>query len=542
MNKKQILLLFLVAFFVLLTSSCKKTTERPPFLPPPETGAPSDIGVRVRTDYSNLTPYTPPHSRYARLRDGILPDLVPSDDYGMLLPYANAAVLDDGGLREIKYGFVAATGVIVTDLVYDGLERAQSPHMLDMKPQPAYKVSRVIPGTETVWGAQSIYAACALDGSWITAFDYSDIIFTEEEIVMLRSYDSFDIDVYGYDGKLKYNMLDLEWTGSVMDGTWPNALIYSITEGYGNILMSDGTYAYIEIQTGQARYTGYTGAFPFSNGLAAVSERLEGHGEYPELWGFIDRSFRLAIPAQYVDPATFVGGRAPVVTPGGMRQVIDTRGVALLSIPKGYIEQYYNGSGFAIHPESGVAIPKLYTIGLEEIIIPETARDPDNAYLYMYPLDNGWYYYEAEDGAVLFTRENNYYIPGARGITYADGEYVICYDNNSLNSYFVTTIDGEAIIPQEPDTTITPVTDGGVIQAFIANTGPPVFFYFQGPYMRSTYRLYDTRGNIITSGGGRLLYDEAAGLYSVLSTDYFAWFDKDAKMIVSIPFLSNTFD
>ena len=539
MKRKLLILLFVLASLQ-LAAACEKT-QRPPFLPPPGSSPPVEMIWEVRADYSNLTPYAP-YSMCSRLREGPLPELIPSPDYGMLLPYASSIVLADGGIRAVKYGLVASNGVIVTDLVYDRLDRAYSTYSYTQKPQPAYKLSRDIPGTETDWGSQSMLAACALDGSWITGFDYSDIIFTEKAIVLMRSYDSYDIDVYDYNGRLIYNMLDLEWTGKIRKDTWPGSLVYSISEGYGSIQTSDGTYAYINILTGRATYTEYTGAFPFLSGRASVAQ-WDKHGAIPELWGAIGPDFRLNIPVKYVNPIVFINGRALAETPDGRWHIININGETLLSAPDGrHLEQHYDGSGFTLHPEPGGEMPVFYTIDLVEIPVPDEARNA--GYMTsLYQLGDGWFYCSAADGAVLFTLFEKHFIPGAGHIIFFDGEYVVySWNSRSGNGVGVIALDGREIVPSEPNIMITAVAEEGAAKAFVVNKGPSMYAFTVGPYIHSGYRLVGLDGDIIRSGPGVLTYDEAAGLYSVLDADNYIWLDKDGNIIINIPVMSYTMD
>ena len=94
--KKDLFFAIPLILLILLAAACSRTAERPPFLPPPETSPPPDMAVKVATDYSGLTPYAHPHAKHTRLHDGPLPELVPSEGYGMLLPYASADAMPSG--------------------------------------------------------------------------------------------------------------------------------------------------------------------------------------------------------------------------------------------------------------------------------------------------------------------------------------------------------------------------------------------------------------------------------------------------------------
>ena len=176
------IMLFFVLSILILAAACSKTAQRPPFLPPPELVPPPDMIWNVLTDYSGLTPYTPKFTKHTRLHDGPLPELIPSNDYGTLLPYASATIMPNGSLRESKYGLVTIDGVVVTDLIFDQISRAneQVYHYFGLQPvpqPPVYLLAVNTSGSGTLWNAESKKAVCALDGSWITPFDYVNVIF-----------------------------------------------------------------------------------------------------------------------------------------------------------------------------------------------------------------------------------------------------------------------------------------------------------------------------------------------------------------------------
>jgi hypothetical protein len=79
----------LVVTIALLFPACA-VQEKPPAAPPSVvTPAPSpEVTYIVRTDYAHLTPYEPVKEVYTRLSEEFMPELIPSDDYGPLLPYA----------------------------------------------------------------------------------------------------------------------------------------------------------------------------------------------------------------------------------------------------------------------------------------------------------------------------------------------------------------------------------------------------------------------------------------------------------------------
>ena len=544
------LIIPLLAVLLLLAASCRQA--RPPFLPPPEVLPPPEMNWEVRTDYSGLTPYAPPHIKHTRLRDGPLAMLIPSDNYGLLLPYASAGTMPDGSLRALKYGLVTMDGMVVTDLVFSSVERAEHRnyyHSTEMLPPlPAYSLAIDVSGLDTPWRADSWRGACALDGSWITPFEYREVVFTEDAILLMRGHQTFDIDIYDYNGQFMYNVLDSQWASNIAPDTWPGYLTYYVSEGIACLPDHNGNYFFIEMLTGRTMHTSFRGAAPFAEGLAAVCEMSVDSWEHIELWGFIDRDFNLVIPPRYTQPASFINGRATVETPGGETHVIDKRGNTLYVTPRGYrLEEDYTGFGYTAHRIAGEDSPIFYTEDFAEIFIPEIARSA--GYIYVNRHGVGWYSCSAENGTILFARGKEYFFREIQDIAYMDGTYMIyfTYGNTTplrQTSHGVRTLGGKEIIVPEAGVSISPVVENGLAKAFVVNT-QGAYIYFGGneaDYRPSAYRLVGTDGEVIVSGYGALSYDGAAGLYKVLGRDFFAWLDMDGNTIISIPHMSYIMD
>jgi len=543
MKKKFIILTLALIPLLMLCTACKKTPERPPFLPPPTFEPPPDMIWDVRTDYSNLTPYVPPHLKHTRLHPGPLPELIPSYEYGMLLPYTSAVTMTNGTIRESKLGLVTIDGTVVTDLVYERIERARNYVYATQKFNglPAYILSENIPGTESPWGAQLRHAVCALDGSWVTSFEFEDVMFTDEFMLMVRSYESLDVDVCGYDGRIMYNFLETDWIGKVPKDVWIASMIYSASEGYSAVQMQDGTYALIDLMTGAATLTEYTAVLSFSEGLAAVMVRMQNFGEHPELWGYINREFRLVIPPRYTQATLFRNGRAVVETTDGTQRVINTRGETLFSAPSSYIDMNYDIMGFTVWPLTGDRQEKHYSNDFVEIKLPSDALISGQHTSIQYR-GAGWYSYETGEGAWFFTSDEAHYIPGIEGGFIEGGEYLVyTWSDKTEHGFGAMTLGGREIIPREKDINITAATKSGKVLAYVVNSNE-FWYYIRSEYRPSVYRLVGRDGSVLASGPGILRYDEAAELYSVMGPDYFAWLDLSGKTIISIPLMSYTLD
>jgi len=541
MKKGLLIIIIPVLILLIINSFFFRKQLRPQFLPPPEPKPPPEMKWDVVTDFSVLTPYVPLNTKHTRMHDGAMPELVPSNDYGMLLPYSSVAITNDGNLRVSKHGFVTIDGVVVTDLVYERVDRAHYPVRQKAEPRPAYRLA-----VNWEYGPGLMFAACALDGSWITPFDYIDIVFTGDAVILVRNYDILDIDVQDYDGKFLYNMRGLEWAKDISPDVWAGDIIHSISEGYGYIRMRQGgSYAYIDILTGQAVYTGYVQAIPFSEGFASVAVYVDDQRAYNRLWGYINKDFEMVIRPVYLHAFEFINGHALVCTKDGVWHVINTQGEVLLSSGPNEYAGWYGDSGFVFRPDHNLGLPRYYTSDFFEIKLPEAVLSFDD-YVHIYEMNDGWLGYQDEHGFFLFRYGEEHYFADIGHILYADDEYIIYQNGDDSGTYSgVATIDGSDVLPLRTGVSVTAVLGNDGIRAFIENDATYILHMphnYKADYTPVEYRLYNKTGQIITSGPGILSYDEAVGLYSVLNPDYSAWLDSDGNTIISIPLMSYTLD
>ena len=526
---------------------------RPPFLPPPEPIPQHEMRWDVQVDFDILTPFVPMHSLHTRLHDGAMPELVPSDDYGMLLPYSNALVFDDGSLRTAMYGFVTVDGVVVTDLIYDGIVMAANPHHWnfyeDRKEYPAYMLTINTPESEWMYPYGRVkIAVSATDGSWITPFDYINVVFTEDVILLYRFHPAvLDVDVIDYNGIHLYNMLDADWAEGVRSAPGERPLI---NEYFISIQQFNEKVVLVDVRTGEALYLDLYDIHSFYEGYAAAAFEKTDEGGYSYLWGFVDTDFQEVIPGQYISPSVFQHGMAIVTLPDWSEQVINTHGEALFDVPDGYRFRYdYELSVFILYPETGDRTPIVLSYDFEEVI-PPADLSPDN-FISMYYLGNGWHTaspqlisdFLSEKYSLLVNGNEVHSFPGIDFIRFTDGDFIIHsqIDVRNVSHDGVMTLDRQIILSPEPNIHITPVMKDGKANGFILNSRET--WYMRDPqFIPSTYRLIDTTGKTVIQGSGRLTYHDSFELYSIQSANHFTWLDKDAKPMIVIPLMSSTFD
>jgi len=551
---KTVLLVVSAILMLLFLFACKKT-ETPAELPPPAPEQtptiPPEIIIDVQTNFDVLTTFEPLHLLHTRLHEGAMPELVPSNDYGMLLPYSNATVSEDGSLHPVKFGFVTIDGVIVTDLIYDSVERADFLHGWYVKTTnemyPAYSlyVNTHDPANRPENHDSIRFAACALDGSWITPFDYTRIIFTGDVIILYRDEVFLDIDVIDYSGKHLYNMLDLSWTANASNDPWSFTYMEVISDRYAHVRINSNTFAFIDLLTGNARSTRFTAADPFIEGHAPVSIGIRN--TYYVIWGLINTDFQVVIQPTYYNLPYFIHGKAIVERRDRSQYVINTKGENLFNVPDGYwLAHSYEGPTFIITREFETNRHPTYLSSEFEEIKPSEGSLFDRFDFLQY-LGNGWYTTRNENATLLFNDNEEHYFHDYIYINYFDGEFLVYMKwytdghGHMYSIYGVMTPEGNDIILAEPGSVITPVFQNDKIKAFIISTGSSWYITDQ-EYNPDTYRLVDIKGNTMTRGSGILTYHETLDLYSVLSANGFLWLDNEGITIISIPLLSSVFD
>lgn len=108
----------------------------------------------------------------SRWYEGYAENLLPRDDYGALIPYAGARLMDNWpAITGCLYGLMTTDGVAVTDAVYSSVSRPTYYGGPERIAHPLLALRRGERGNEE-YEIESLYAIAALDGSWCTEFCY----------------------------------------------------------------------------------------------------------------------------------------------------------------------------------------------------------------------------------------------------------------------------------------------------------------------------------------------------------------------------------
>lgn len=517
MRRLKRILILIILLPMLLLASClrlpsgSRPTETPGASSDTPSPVPTDWHSGVKTDYSGLTPYVPPEENYTRLSDGALPELMPSDQYGTLLPYIGEVMYSYGGYNTVRqYGLVTADGMIVTDAVYNNVYQGSyfSYSTYTSKNVPVYnlvKLSETI-DEENPWDSE-IHAVCAVDGGWTTSFDYKSVYFTDKEIILVRDPANNDIDVLDYNGKLLYNTKSLACFDEL-----PEYSAYKFMDGYGEgliaIPLTSGQSVLIDALTGAETTIDYESCSAFSGGRAAVL--VDG------LYGYIDRDLNLVIPPQFVWFDYFYHGKGVVQYPDQSYAIIDTDGNVLLE-NENYISKWDTD-----------------TYGIYNADNSETYYDSDlNKISFdgqqITPLSGGWYFFMSGKDITIFKGSETHTFEDVEGIYGITNGLVVVYSSTE-ETYRegVMTLDGQTVVP---------MADGQSIYMVDGKKAGETYIIASTYGADQTFKVFDQNGTQLFSGGGYVLYNADYGVFQVDGDYTFAYVDAAGSDIFRISLL-----
>lgn len=465
----------------------------------------------VKTDYSGLTPYQPPEDRYTRLSEDALPALVPSSDYGPLLPYVGDRLVGTFMGDVNIYGLVTTDGMIVTDAVYVNVYTATGKSGSSSS-KTVYMLTQIADDTTIPDTKKAVNAVCALDGSWTTAFDYVSVLPCDEVILLIQDFESNDIDVIDYDGHLLYSFSELDCFNRLSPGT-DYQTIMGDGEGYLLVRLKNGTTAFIAERTGDTVYTDYSSATGFYEGYSCVC--------VGDLWGYIDSSFRIVIDPQYLSAGRFEGGRAQVQLDGDTFAVIDTDGSVLFSVDGKFISGWDN----KLYETSYGTETEFYDSNFQPITLKSSASN-------FFYLGEGWYSFKSVSGVVLCHNRDEYVYSDADSIVAVDGEYVVYRTLGDGWKMCVAEIGGKLLFPPFSPGEVTFLdVDGSIGPLILINS-----------FFPNHYTVYNIEGKVLLSGSGKAAYRDDLRLFSVDNTQYFALADLSGKELFRLSLLKSTPD
>lgn len=378
------------------------------------TGADSDIPhVYLHREVAPL----PFESIGTRLSDAPLTELYPSDAYGELIPYLGERLYSDGYPAGELLGLATGDGMVITDPIYNTIYRARQYNHAngEFEDLGIMVLIKTIPDADT---AIQRYALAASDGSWITDFEYEDVIVGSLGVVGVRSYENFDCVCIDSEGAAVFDTT--EWA---LENIPPYSLytLADFSEGYA-LLDVNGVQMFVDIHGETYSAEGMTDAKGFSNGISAAF-----NGEF---WGYIDTDFQWIIPPAYSNAESFYLERAVVTNSDETTSIIDSEGTEIANlgekdvyfdssarIPFFYCHSYSDGISYAGLNGEPLNYDEVYTGGIDGAV----ALYAKLGDLYALEMEDGSFIIcDSENNEVL--RSDNYLYPISDSVT--DGIYI----------------------------------------------------------------------------------------------------------------------
>lgn len=472
-----------------------------------QTEAPApQVTYSVRPDYSQLTPYAPPEEIYTRLSENFMPELVPSGDYGLLLPYVWQTFSNDIYADwDLSYkGLMTAAGMIVTDAVYSEAYQAfWYDDFTGRQQKPLYVLALVpyVPEDKYDWfgGAYAMHAVCALDGSWVTPFAYTDVYCFDEAVFCVRDRETNDVDVFDYSGKLIYNIKDLPWADQLPLYFYRRMDIQNYSEGY---IIIESTGGFFNVLTGKYIDTDYDRVNRFSEGLAAFKQNGK--------WGYIDKHFNVVIQPMTADFAgPFHNGHA-YLHDNTEYKLIDKNGV-VYQHSKGYIDTW-NDAGVIVNDGNN----KLYLYDNNLNLLCETDVNAFTA------MPEGGFCVKTEDATLLFYKNKTFTYPKDHIVTSTGADYMICWFPQQAKTYLLT-LDGTILTETRSDARLERVVT--------TPSGNTYLIFGNWDYANPSYDIYSADGTCLYSGSGSADYNDLTGLFCIRDRQFFGYADETGRFI-----------
>lgn len=301
-------------------------------------------GPYVYTDYSKLEDNSPRPDIYTRWYGEFTDHLIPSPDYGPLIPFSGDGAMEEWQVSDYAAeGLMTLDGKVVVDPVYSAVTQLSDGWEWEGYTDTyytAYILSRYAGNGEgDLFNAYNDVSSqlCALDGSWVTEeyrFSYNTLCYgsgvqdgavfalrDERYLVLLdisTGEEIFSVDLDGLsENTIRDNILNYVHYG---DGRIVlNTYLYGYNTPYLRCWEVNGNEIFFPDDV--------DGAYGFSEGLCPA-RRTGGEGY---AWGYLGLDGQWAIPPQFTDAQPFSGGVALLGTHA--HTLIDREGNILYETP-----------------------------------------------------------------------------------------------------------------------------------------------------------------------------------------------------------------
>lgn len=380
-------------------------------------------GPYVYTDYSQLEDTSPRPDIYTRWYGEFTDHLIPSPDYGPLIPFSGDGAMEEWQVSDYgAQGLMTLDGKVVVDPVYSAVTQLCSGEDIEFNYPDAYYSAYILSryagnGEGDLFNAYNDVSSrlCALDGSWVTEeyrFSYNTLCYgsgvqdgavfalrDERYLVLLdisTGEEIFSVDLDGLsENTIRDNILNYVHYG---DGRIVlNTYLYGYNTPYLRCWEVNGNEIFFPDDV--------DGAYGFSEGLCPA--RQTGGEGYA--WGYLGLDGQWAIPPQFTDAQPFEGGVA--LLGAHAHTLIDREGNILYETPT-YDSCQKTGDYWYFCGYSGDA----------GLVLDKEGNEVNSPLLHggaVSALDYGWALMENGDGSCTLAKgEKSWPLPESWGYAY----------------------------------------------------------------------------------------------------------------------------
>ena len=386
-------------------------------------------GPYVYTDYSQLEDNSPRPDRYVRWYGEFTDHLIPSPDYGPLIPFSGDGAEEAWGTTDYAaQGLMTLDGKVVVDPVYASVTQLCSGGDMEFgRPDvyyPAFLLSRYT-GEGSKGDPNNLFNAyndvssrlCALDGSWVTEeyrFSYNTLCYgngVQDGAVFALRDERYLVLLDVSTGKEIFSV-DLD---GLSENTIRDNILNYVHYGDGRIVLNTYLYGYNtpylrcwEVNGNEIFFPDdVDGAYGFSEGLCPA-RRTGGEGY---AWGYLGLDGQWAIPPRFTHTSAFSGGVALVG--GHAHTLIDKEGNVLYETPVydrcqktgdyWYFTGYSGDAGLVLDKQGNEVASPLLHGGVVHV------------------LDHGWAAMDNPDGSLTLAKgEKSWLVPEEWGYIWRD--------------------------------------------------------------------------------------------------------------------------
>ncbi len=230
----------------LLLAACGSPAQSPSATPTPAQSG----GVNVTVHWDVLTPK--PENIAGRWYEGYTDELIPSDEYGELVPYIGGETSNEYMGTSWNYGLATRDGVIVTDPVYLEVNSTDGGSALVLRTAVPIDAP-----AENEWTPRhdDRYGLAAIDGSWYTGQIYTDNICTSTLGALFFDTEGDVVMVSAVDGSELFR-----WRAGELpiEGLEPSPFYWEIVSVEGEYMRfthwgigGEDRYDYVDLRTGR---------------------------------------------------------------------------------------------------------------------------------------------------------------------------------------------------------------------------------------------------------------------------------------------------